>query len=155
VTVESGSDGESGLAHGIRIWFVGEPKMQKKYWQESLRAYGFPMAMIAVAIIPGFVQHIFYSGHGGFGWLILPLCTPLVFLRAGFKLLRGPLDSRRWFRKFYLVTFPIYVIAAIPLSFIAMFSLRAWLGGDDPLWKDALIFWGMLVSPFPWFFFRT
>ena len=90
--------------------------------RELLRAYGFPAIMIAAAIIPGCNRT--YSGHGGISWLVIPLCCPYILVRALILCIRGGTQSRSWYRRFYALTIPSYVILALPLSWAAAASIQ-------------------------------
>jgi hypothetical protein len=119
-----------------------------KFWREVIKAYRFPLVMFALAIIP-FINVIFYSGHGGIGWLVLPICFPWVVVKAITKIMRGAESSRTWYWKFYKTTIPAYILAAIPLSWIATTALRLSMGFEVSTW----MFFAILASPFPWWYF--
>ena len=117
------------------------------FWREVFRSFGFPLIMFACAIVP--VANYTFSGHGGFSWLILPLCFPTVVVRAIVKSLMGDEASRTWHRSFYKVAIPAYIAAALPLSWLAVTSIRATFGLPVSVW----FFFGIMVSPFPWWYF--
>jgi hypothetical protein len=117
------------------------------FWREVIRAYGFPIVMFALAIIPGL--NFTYSGHGGFSWFIIPLCFPYVILRATVKIMKGSEDARRWYKRFYKITVPSYFALALLLSSAATASLKMTFGLDVSTW----VFLGVMISPFPWFYF--
>jgi hypothetical protein len=48
----------------------GDGKSDPGFWREVLKLYGLPIAMFALAIIPGL--NFTSSGHGGISWLLLP-----------------------------------------------------------------------------------
>ena len=117
------------------------------FWREIIRAYSFPLVMFLLAIIP--VLNFTYSGHGGPSWLILPLCFPCVVLRAIFKIAKGSEESRKWFKRFYKITLPSYIVLALPLSWAATTSIRTTFGLTMSAWK----FFVIMISPFPWWYF--
>jgi hypothetical protein len=118
------------------------------FWREVFRVYGFPMAMFTLAIVPGL--NFTYSGHGGISWLVAPLCFPWVILRALIRLTKGSEGSRGWYLAFYKTTIPLYVALALPLSWAATTSLRMAFGLQVSTWS----FYAIMVSPFPWWYFR-
>lgn len=118
-----------------------------QFWREAAAAYGFAFVMFALAIIPGL--NFTYSGHGGFSWLLIPLCFPYVVVRAAIKIVKGAEDRRKWYSGFYKVTIPCYVALALPLSWAATTSLRSTFGLPVATWS----FFAIMVSPVPWWYF--
>lgn len=117
------------------------------FGREVVGVYGFPLVMFALAIIPGL--NFTYSGHGGISWLLVPLCTPWVVLRALIKTLKGSEASRRWYVRFFKITLPSYVAIALPLSWAATTVIRLTYGLPVSTW----MFFADMVSPFPWWYF--
>jgi len=117
------------------------------FWGEVIRAYGFPIVMFALAIVPGF--NFTYSGHGGISWFVVPLCFPYVILRALIKIMKGSDGFRRWYKSFFKVTIPSYIALALPLSWVATTSIRMAFGLRISTWT----FFALMVSPFPWWYF--
>jgi hypothetical protein len=113
---------------------------------EILRVYGFPMLTFAFAMVP--VLNFTFSGHGGPGWFVAPLCFPSVILQAVLKTTRGTQDARAWYKKFFAITIPAYVAFAYPLSWIATKSIGMTFGLRIEVWK----FFAIMVSPFPWWY---
>ena len=124
----------------------GGATITASFLRELLATYGFPLLMFALAIIPGF--NFTYSGHGGISWLIVPLCFPYVILRAAIKISRKG-EAGKWNRKFFKITLPSYIALALPLSWAATRSIHSTFGLEVSIWS----FFGIMVSPFPWFYF--
>jgi len=118
-----------------------------RFWREVAAAYGFAIVMFALAIIPGL--NFTFSGHGGFSWLLIPLCFPYVASRAVIKIVGATEDRRRWYTAFYQVTIPSYVALALPLSWAATTSIHNTFGLSVSTWS----FFGIMVSPIPWWYF--
>ncbi len=118
-----------------------------RFWREVLLAYGFPITMFALAIIPGL--NFTYSGHGGISWAIIPLCFPCVILRALIKIMKGNQESRGWYKGFFEATVPSYIALALPLSWAATTSIRDTFGLPLSMWG----FFAIMVSPLPWYYF--
>lgn len=118
----------------------------RNFGGEILRAYGFPMLMFAFAIVP--VLNFTFSGHGGPGWFVAPLCFPSVILQAVLRITKGTQDARAWYKKFFKITIPAYVAFAYPLSWIATKSIGMTFGLRIEAWK----FFAIMVSPFPWWY---
>ena len=118
----------------------------RRFGGEILRAYGFPMLMFALAIIP--VLNFTFSGHGGPGWFLAPLCFPSVILQAVLRITKGTPDARAWYKKFFKITIPAYVAVAYPLSWVATKSIGMTFGLPVAAWK----FFAIMVSPFPWWY---
>ena len=119
-----------------------------RFLREVVRAYGFPTVMFVFAIIPGL--NFTYSGHGGISWLVVPLCFPCVILRALIKITKGAEESRMWYTGFFKATIPSYIALALPLSWAAARSIRNTFGLPISTWS----FLAIMVSPFPWWYFR-
>jgi len=118
-----------------------------RFWREVITTYSFPIAMFALAIIPGF--NFTYSGHGGISWLIVPLCFPCVILRALIKITKGPEERRKWYKGFFKATIPSYIALALPLSWAATASIRTTFGLPVSTWS----FFAIMISPIPWSYF--
>jgi len=114
-------------------------------WIELILAYLFPALMFTLAIVPGLNST--YSV--GVGWLVIPLCCPYVLIRALVALTMGSEESRRWYKWFFKVTIPSYIVIALPLSWVATESLHFTFGETISSWK----FFAIMVSPFPWWYF--
>jgi Predicted membrane protein (DUF2207) len=117
------------------------------FWLEVVRLYYFPMVMFALAIIPGL--NFTYSGHGGISWFFVPLCLPWVIVRILIKIAQGSELSARWYKRFFKITIPFYIVAALPLSWAAATSIRMTFGLQISTWN----FFALMVSPFPWWYF--
>lgn len=109
-----------------------------QFWREAVAAYGFAFVMFAIAIIPGL--NFTYSGHGGFSWLLIPLCFPYVVLRAAIKIVQGAEDRRKWYSGFYKVTIPCYVLrfhslGLLQLPSVALSAYPLPLGVSLQLWS--------------------
>jgi hypothetical protein len=124
-----------------------ENNSDRDLWREVIHAYRFPCVMFALAIIPGL--NFTYSGHGGIGWFVVPLCFPWVILRALIRITKGSEASRRWYKNFFRVTIPSYIALALPLSWAATTSIRMTFGLPISTWS----FFAIMVSPFPWWYF--
>ena len=117
------------------------------FWREVIRLYRFPMIMFGLAIIPGL--NFTYSGHGGPSWFFVPLCFPWVIVRILIKIAKGPEASSRWYKSFFKITIPSYIVIALPLSWAAATSIRMSFGLPISGWT----FFAFMVSPFPWWYF--
>jgi len=119
------------------------------FWQEVPRAYGFPLTLFALAIVPG-LNVLAYSGHGGPCWLFLPLCVPYILLRGMIKIIKSPNEMSSVLLKFYAATLPCYIALAYPLSWAATTSLHYTFGGPKiPTWT----FMAIMISPYPYWYF--
>ena len=130
-----------------RIMDASDNSLDRNFSHEVIRTYGFPIAMFTLAIVPGL--NFTYSGHGGISWLVIPLCFPYVILRALTKIIKGSEPSREWYRRFFKITIPSYVLLALPLSWGATTSIRITFGLSVSTWR----FFAIMVSPFPWWYF--
>lgn len=115
--------------------------------REVLRVYRFPIVMFALAIIPGL--NFTYSGHGGISWFFVPLCFPWVIVRILIKIAKGSEVSVEWYKSFFKITVPSYIVVALPLSWAAATSIHMTFGLPISTWS----FFALMVSPFPWWYF--
>jgi hypothetical protein len=90
-----------------------------------------------------------HTGDGGFAWFVAPLCFPWIAFRALLKLTLSGQPRRRRYKRFYLATLPCYLVLALPLSWAATASIQATFGLPVSPW----FFYGVMVSPFPWYYF--
>lgn len=125
-----------------------EDSVQSKLWHKAVRVYGFPFFMFALAIVPGL--NFTYSGHGGISWFLVPLCTPWVLAQATLKIAKASGEDRGWYLRFFRFTVPCYIAVSLPLSFAATTSLKSTFGLQISTWQ----FFAIMVSPFPWWYFR-
>jgi hypothetical protein len=125
----------------------GAGEFVNSFGREALITYGFPMIVFVFAIVP--ILNFTFSGHGGVGWFIAPLCFPYVILRMIIKTTKGSVSSRIWYKNFFKITIPTYLVIAYPLSWAATLSLRATFGLSIPTWK----FFVLMISPVPWWYF--
>lgn len=117
------------------------------FWREAWRTYGFPFVMFTLAIIPGL--NFTYSGHGGISWLLIPLCSPYVAIRAVMKISKPQPKPVAWYKSFFAITIPSYIVLALPLSWAATASLRHTFGLTISPWSFAAI----MISPVPYWYF--
>jgi hypothetical protein len=122
-------------------------KKDSTIWRELIKTYWLPVVMFIMAITPRL--NYTYSGHGGISWLIVPLCFPVVILRALIKINNGSEPSRSWYKRFFKISIPLYFLTALPLSWAATASLRATFGLPVSPWR----FFALMVSPIPWWYF--
>ena len=114
----------------------------ESYVKATIALYSFAIVMVVIAIIP-FVNFFFYSGHGGIGWLILPASLPFALIKLWLKLKQGG-ETRAFYKKFSLVSLPIYFVLALPLSYVAIYSIEKTIG----LEVKFIEFYGLLTMPF-------
>lgn len=117
------------------------------FWREVRRTFGFPLTMFTLAVIPGL--NFTYSAHGGPAWFLIPFCCPYILLRATFKVVRAGPGMRRLYARFFAYTIPAYIALVFPLSWAATASLQRTFGLTIPAWS----FMGMMISPYPYWFF--
>jgi hypothetical protein len=118
------------------------------FWREVVRTYGFPIVMFGLAFVPG-ANFLAYSGHGGVGWLLLPLCLPWVIVRILIKIAKGSEQSSNWYKSFFKLTVPSYLVLALPLSWAAVTSIHSSMGLAVSPW----VFFALAAAPFPWVYF--
>lgn len=108
------------------------------------KVYGFSIVMSLVAIVP--YLNLFYSGHGGIAWFVLPFTFPYALIRMaiGFK------KDNRLYSRFIKFSVPLYIVFALFISILASYSIETSLG----LSVNYLDFYMLMLMPFslPFFF---
>jgi len=103
--------------------------------------------MFVLAIVPVF-NFFMYSGHGGLAWFLIPFCCPYIIIRSVVRFFRLSGESRTEYKRFLIAAIPSYVVAAVPLSWIATVSIHHSFGLEASTW----VFFEIMVSPFPWWY---
>jgi len=107
-----------------------------------VEVYGFPALMVVASFVP-IINLLFYSAHGGFGWLFLPFTFPYVLVRLGFAYSRSQRSDRPRISRFAVASVSAYVLLTTPLSWLAAYSINNSLGTSLP-WRQ---FWAMMLLP--------
>jgi len=75
----------------------------------------FPVILLLVGCIPK-VSWFVWSGHGGFGWLLLPLCFPYICIRLVILIWRAQPQERVQKLRFAAFSVFLYLVIAIPAT---------------------------------------
>ena len=125
---------------------LDEDVIYPSFLRTVVGVYGFPAAMLALAIVPGLNSAYW---HNGLAWFAIPLCGPWVTLRVLYKIWNASGTIRKWYLWFFKVTLPAYIAGSLALSWVAAMSLQSTYGSTFPvrgLFLD-------MVSPIPlWYF---
>ena len=127
---------------------------QRTIWQQlriAATLIGLPSILVGMACVPG-LNALIFSGHGGPGWLALPLCFPVLLVNT-YRLVIRP--ARRmgispWRRSaaisvaFLVLAYPFAVLAehritkdsGLPIADRAFYRLMTFpIGPILPLWR--------------------
>lgn len=104
-------------------------------------AYPIPLVLMLLAATGiNTILGIFFSPHGGIGWLLLLAAFPWVLIRAGVLAIRAPKQTQVSRRQHAL-----YVLAAyVPLSALSSYFIAARL--SPPLQLT-------MANTLPWYYF--
>ena len=106
--------------------------------------YLFPAIVLLLAFIPiEIIRIIFFSYHGGLGWILAMFCTPYVLIRILIFILKAKGEIRGYLVKFCTASFIIYLIVLYPLSIFAENSMRS---QNWPIEKGTI--YGFMTMPF-------
>ena len=108
-----------------------------------------PLWLLLLGVLPG-SRFLLFSGHGGIGWLILPLCLPYVALMLALRIRNTPPPARRSTFKRAAATILVYILAAFPLSELASRGFKRSFGletGRHQVFRLAIFPIGLLLPP--------
>jgi len=80
-----------------------------------LSVLAFPVSVLLLGCVPG-LSWLVWSGHGGFGWLLLPLCFPYILIRLAVVVWRSEPSERVQKLKFAAVCAFLYLLVAYPTT---------------------------------------
>jgi len=113
---------------------------------------GLPAILVGMACVPG-LNALIFSGHGGPGWLALPLCFPVLLVNT-YRLVIRPARRTRisWWRRsaaisvaYLVLAYPVAVLAeqriskdsGLPIADRAFYRLMTFpIGPILPLWRS-------------------
>ena len=78
---------------------------------------GLPLGLVGMACVPG-LNVLIFSGHGGPGWLVLPLCFPVLLLNTYRRVVRPAREKRSAWRRFAAISVA-YLVFAYPFAVVA------------------------------------
>jgi hypothetical protein len=110
---------------------------------------GLPSILVGMACVP-FLNLVAFSGHGGLGWFVLPLCFPLLMVNT-YRLVVRP--ARRagispWRRSAAIVI--AYLVLAYPFAVLAEHRITKYLGlpiADRTFYRLMTFPIGFIVPP--------
>jgi hypothetical protein len=79
------------------------------------RALLFPVGLLLLSCLPG-VSFFLWSGHGGIGWILLPICFPYLIVRMTFLIWRTEPSARKNAAALALAILAAYVLLAYPIT---------------------------------------
>jgi hypothetical protein len=94
-------------------------------FEDALLTYSIPVSLGILAWVPlDFILLIFFSAHGGLGWLLALLAFPILLTRVFMLLMEGSSDLRssRRRRSVWVTT------GYFPISFASAYSMMLALG---------------------------
>jgi hypothetical protein len=126
--------------------------MKAEQWRKAARvtwrAYGFAIVMAGFSFIPG-CNLIFYSGHGGLAFLLLPFVFPFALLMLFLEYKAAVAEEKRAVRTIAVGS----VVAYFPVAFAAAKVQEATFGYT----LELKFLWGLFIMlfvlPFVWSFF--
>lgn len=74
-----------------------------------------PFVLLLLGFIPGLSWFI-WSGHGGFGWILLPICFPYIVIRLGVFIWKAESSHRRETIGIAMLALASYILFAYPTT---------------------------------------
>ena len=85
------------------------------------------MVLLLLGCIPG-ISWFIWSGHGGVGWLLLPLCFPYIVIRLAILVFRSQPDERNHQLRVAVACISLYVLTAYPATYYAEHYINSTIG---------------------------
>jgi hypothetical protein len=79
------------------------------------RALSFPVGLLILGCIPG-VSFFLWPGHGGVGWILLPICFPYLIVRLAFLIWKTESSARKNAASRAVAILVGYVVLAYPIT---------------------------------------
>ncbi len=114
------------------------------------RVFRFPLALLILGCVP-VVSWFFWSGHGGFGWILLPFCFPYILVRLWTALQRLPRGERKRGAKIAAGAVLSYMLVAYPLTRYTEYYITSTIGvpiARGLLFKLATFPIGLALPPY-------
>ena len=114
------------------------------------RVFGWPVGLLVAGCIPG-VSWFLYSGHGGVGWFVLPLCFPYIVALLAIHIWRLPSGQRASGAKTAGGAVLLYMIFSAPTTLWTEHYLASSIGLQLPagsLFKLANFPLGYVFPPY-------
>ena len=90
-------------------------------------AYSFAIILAFISFVPA-LNIMLYSGHGGIGWILLPLAFPVALIKLIFAYIRADANHKEFTVKLGLISIPIYILIAFGASYLGAYSIHWWSG---------------------------
>ena len=84
-------------------------------YRPFFRVLLFPVGLLILGCIPG-VSFFVWSGHGGFGWILLPVCFPYLIVRLTILIWRTEANARKNAACLAAAILASYVVLAYPIT---------------------------------------
>ncbi|HET9995466.1 MAG TPA: hypothetical protein VFQ18_08675 [Candidatus Acidoferrum sp.] len=95
--------------------------------QPFLRVLLFPVGLLTLGCIP-VVSWLVWSGHGGFGWILLPICFPYIIVRLTILVWRTEPSARKTAASKAAATIAAYILFAYPATLYTEHYISSTIG---------------------------
>jgi hypothetical protein len=84
-------------------------------YRPFFRTLLFPFGLLVLGCIPG-VSFFLWSGHGGIGWTLLPVCFPYLIVRLTYLIWKTETSARKNAASLAVAILAGYVVLAYPIT---------------------------------------
>jgi hypothetical protein len=92
-----------------------------------LRVLLFPVGLLILGCIP-VISWFVWSGHGGFGWILLPVCFPYMIVRLTILIWRTEPTARKTAARKAAATVAAYFLFAYPATLYTEYYISSTIG---------------------------
>jgi hypothetical protein len=92
-----------------------------------LRVLVFPVGLLILGCIP-VISWFVWSGHGGFGWFLLPLCFPYMIVRLTILIWRAEPSARKKGVSKAAAVIAAYILLAYPATLYTEYYIGSTIG---------------------------
>jgi hypothetical protein len=92
-----------------------------------IRVLLFPVGLLILGCIP-VISWFVWSGHGGFGWILLPICFPYITVRLTILIWRTEPSARKVAAIKAAATVAAYVVFAYPVTRYTEYYISSTIG---------------------------
>jgi hypothetical protein len=96
-------------------------------YRPFFRTLLFPFGLLFLGCIPG-VSFFVWSGHGGIGWILLPICFPYLIARLLILIWKSEPNARKNTASLSIAILAAYVVLAYPITRYTEHNINSTIG---------------------------
>ena len=87
----------------------------------------FPVGLLILGCVP-VISWFAWSGHGGFGWFLLPICFPYMIVRLTILIWRAEPNARKTAVRLGAAIVAVYILFAYPATLYTEYYISSTIG---------------------------